>query len=146
MRDEHHIFPKVRFRKKVKRTRHDAFHILFRDRTPWEAAEQLRLWAKKGKITEEFLDQRSASFRNAFGLLFGDEREVANLIGLLKLEWLPQGIYMFFGDEGPAIIAALAGDKNKLVVIFDYAELGSSQKRNKDFKGLVPIGTSHPSR
>jgi len=145
LRDEHHIFPKVRFRKRGKKSRHDAFHVLFQDRTPWEAAAQLRLWANKGKIAEEFLAQRSASFRNAFGLLFGDERNVAKLIDLIKIEWLPQGIQVFFGDEGPAIIAALSGDRNKIAVIFDYEELGSGHKANRDFKGLVPAGTRHPS-
>lgn len=113
----HHYFPRSRFR--VDKPDRD-YHRVFGNRIAEEAIEQVMEWGgERGVISEAFLSDKPAKFRQAFVNLFGGERRVRALCATIQHDWAPPGIR----------------------VILNRDEIRRALRKRKDLLGFEPIDT-----
>lgn len=159
-RNWHHPFPAARFRNKVEIEVHEAYNQVFHGhRTAWEAEKFLtgELAGPDGLIPDEALDEEARetrqyrrwkekrqklaskkpngrrqqkkappSFREAFELVFGTERRVERCVAILRQHpWMPPGVTYEWRDD-------------KVILVFDYAEMRRAEAARNDVQGLVP--------
>jgi hypothetical protein len=150
----HHPFPVARFKNKVDIRVHEAYNLLFRGHlTAWEAEQFLRkvLAGPDGIISDEALSDKKRlsrrstrlkknkkasepeakqrpplSYREAFELVFGAERQVERCVEILHQHpWMIPG-------------ATYRWEGNRVIIILDYDEMQRAALNRNDVDGLLP--------
>jgi len=98
--------------------------------------KQYRRWQKKQQKLETSAGREKTgngkkyrkspmSFREAFELVFGTERQVERCVAILKQHpWMPPGVTYRWNDD-------------KVVLVFDYLAMKRAQQSRRDVQGLI---------
>lgn len=89
---DHHVYPTSRFKIKKPRTKHNAWHALFKNKTPEEAMAQVNGWTTKNGDLRKLKEYRVIAWR----VLFGTGASPAKAIQIIEEKWMVPGVKMIF--------------------------------------------------